>query len=467
VYPRRPAFIEQFTASGERMPATTPTTTTAEGFVLGFHSMRTDEQEQKLAALLWDNRSVFSWGIDDLGSYCGPLGPMAIPVYDVAKRVFAPCPRKSEFELQVEAQKVPPLISAGLIERALGSQYACRNVIVAKKDAEGNYTDTRYCHDFRRLNECCPPAIWMLPLGDQLLQAVAGHAFISRVDCRSMYWQLPIAEEDRPETAFWYNNTLYQYKVVPFGLRNAPAAAQERMQRAIDDAGCGHFLHVFIDDIACVSATFEQHLEHLQKLFDIMRSINIKLHPDKSVFAAEQLEFLGHNVGLFGISPSSAKVAAIRALPVPGSVKPLQQVLGFMGYYRGYVPDFSAIARPLNDLTAPKADWRWRPDVEGAAFSVLKDRLCDPKCALRKAQPGQPFVLHTDFSNVGLGAVLGQVDSEGREGIVACISRSLNGYERNYASYKGEMLAAVWAVKSFAFYLRGTTFTLVTGSLTL
>ena len=136
--------------------------------------------------------------------------------------------------------------------------------------------------------------------------------------------------------------------------------------------------------------------------------------------------------------------------------------MGFLQYYRCYCPNFSAIASVLTALTRKDAPWTWRPLFEGAAYQRLKDLICEPGRAIRHADPTKPYVLHTDWSKHGIGAVLGQVDEDGNEYIVACVSRSLNKAEREYASYKGEMLGAVYSVKALDYYLRGAKFTLVT-----
>jgi hypothetical protein len=132
-----------------------------------------------------------------------------------------------------------------------------------------------------------------------------------------------------------------------------------------------------------------------------------------------------------------------------------------LNYYRCYVPGFSSIAHPLNNLLKDTVSWSWG-EAEEAAFAKLKSEICTEGRALRHFDPKLPVVVHTDWSKLGIGAVLGQVDEEGNEYMVACISRSLNVHEKNYISFQGEMLAAVWAVKTFHVYLHGVPFRLVT-----
>ena len=136
-------------------------------------------------------------------------------------------------------------------------------------------------------------------------------------------------------------------------------------------------------------------------------------------------------------------------------------MLGFIGYYRCYIPNYSKIAAPLNNLLKKNLTWEWGGEQQ-TAFDRLKKELCTQGKVLRHQDPNRPLILHTDWSDVGIGAVLGQFDDNGNEYMITCISRSLNVHEKNYGSPQGEMLAAVWAIKTFHTNLHGEKFTLVT-----
>ena len=162
-----------------------------------------------------------------------------------------------------------------------------------------------------------------------------------------------------------------------------------------------------------------------------------------------------------GLSPHDSKIAAIQALSPPANLTELRSKLQFLNYYRCYVPDFATIAAPLNALLKKDVPWVWT-DVHDAAFNKWRSIMCEPGVVLRRYDQNRPTVLYTDWSGVGIAAVLAQKDDQGDEYIVACLSRSLNVHERNYSSYEGEMLAAVWGVKAFRQYLHGVKFTLIT-----
>ncbi|GAX86472.1 hypothetical protein CEUSTIGMA_g13882.t1, partial [Chlamydomonas eustigma] len=189
-------------------------------------------------------------------------------------------------------------------------------------------------------------------------------------------------------------------------------------------------------------------------LFKAFASVNLKMHPGKTRICFPCIEYIGHNIGPTGLTPNEAKVAAIQCLPVPTCVSELRRVLGFANYYRGYVPHFSEIAKPLTDLLKKDMKWDWTADRAGA-WAALKEALCRPGNALRHPVKTKRYILHTDWSQKGMSAILGQLDDDGKEFLIACTSRSCNVHEARYGSYKGEMMAAVWGVRSYRCYLLG------------
>jgi hypothetical protein len=158
---------------------------------------------------------------------------------------------------------------------------------------------------------------------------------------------------------------------------------------------------------------------------------------------------------------NEAKVEAIKALPVPTNVSELRSILGFLSYYRHFIPGFSSLAAPMTQLLHLGQKFEWG-EAQHNAYTKLRNLMTKEGKVLRPVDPNRELILHTDWSNYGIGAVLGQLDDDGNEYMCACISRSLNKHERNYPSYKGELLALAWAVKMFRHHLHGTHFHLVT-----
>ena len=241
---------------------------------------------------------------------------------------------------------------------------------------------------------------------------------------------------------------------MPFGLCNAPATFQRLMQAVL--AGLeGQTCFVYIDDILVCSRTFDDHLLHLKQVFERLRKAGLKLKPKKCVFLKPDIQYLGHVISKSGISPDPGKTDKIRKYPVPIDVTTLRQFLGLASYYRRFIPCFAKIAAPLHALTKKGIEFQWTCECQ-EAFERLKRLLCSaPVLAYPHFGSDQSFILETDASYSGLGAVLAQTGDDGCVHPIAYASRSLSSHERNYAITELETLALVWGVKHFRAYLLG------------
>jgi len=161
------------------------------------------------------------------------------------------------------------------------------------------------------------------------------------------------------------------------------------------------------------------------------------------------------------VAPEKAKVAAMQRLPTPTNADMVRNVLGVLRFYRAYIPNYSIIAAPLNKLLKKDSVFEWGSEQQ-EAYDQLKAALATPGVALRHPDQNLSYHLYTDWSQNGIAAVLNQRDAEGNEFMVACASRSLNPHEKRYEAWKGEMLGAVWGVKTMRPYLHGTHFCLHT-----
>ena len=340
---------------------------------------------------------------------------------------------------------------------------AVNPVVAAKKDPDtGQWTDHRMAQDYRPVNKHTPSDKYGMHRPEDLFQRCEGARVFSKLDLRQGFLQIPIRQGDQAKTAYWVENKLMAYTRMPYGLKNASAKFQRVMDYEIAKAGLDSCAVAFVDDVLIYSATPEEHIKHVAAVLDMLHACGLRAHPDKSIFGADVIEYLGQNLSAEGISPHHAKVAAIMALKPPRNVSELRAYLGFVNYYRCYVPNMSQLVADLTCLLKKDAPWVWGP-AQQTAFQAVKAVFAQEGLILRRIDYSRPFVLHTDFSNQGIGAVLGQVDAQGNEYMCACISRSLNVHEKNYSSYKGEMLAVVWACKMFRHHLiGGPKFTLVT-----
>jgi hypothetical protein len=215
-----------------------------------------------------------------------------------------------------------------------------------------------------------------------------------------------------------------------------------------------YFLKCYIDDILVHSKGVLQHLAHLEELFKRLHKVNMKIHPKKCEFVV----YLGHKILPNGIMAHWAKVVAILEVPNPTDVHILRSFIELCNYYRIYVQDFSTIIHPLYALLKKDVAWTWSEEVQ-EAFHTLKEKLSKFPI-LRRPDFSKVFILHTNLSAFGIGAILGQLDEECKEYVIAYASRSNNKAESNYSSYEGECLVVVWAVIHFRPYFYGTNFTL-------
>ncbi len=430
-------------------------------WIWGNHKGFSPEQLQRLKGELVKRKDCFAYQLTDLRGYTGELGDFTIPL-EHDQEIRQRPRRMSVKELEIVEEKCKELLTAGFITPCTSTKYAQNVVVAAKKDEHGQWTDHRFCIDYRPINKVTPADKYPLHLADDLWDRIGSSKFLTKIDMRAGFHNIRIAPEDQPKTAFWWGNRAYMWSRAPFGLRCIANFFQRVMDAQVARAGLSHCCVCFIDDLLIFSDTAEQHITDVCAVLDAFNAVGLKAHPGKSIIGAPVVEYLGHNVSAYGVSPTEAKVAAIRAIQPPSNVAHLRSVLGLLSYYRCYVPNFGATAAPLNDLLKAGTPWEWDPQRHGNALEALKDVICTPGRVLRRADPSRAFILHTDWSKEGVGAVLGQLDDDGNEYLVACVSRSLNKHERNYSSPQGEMLAAVWGIKSFRHYLRFATFTLST-----
>ena len=293
-----------------------------------------------------------------------------------------------------------------------------------------------------------------LPRVDDLLAALGGAKYFSSSDLASGYWQVKIDEDARQKSAFTTYHGLFEFVRMPFGLCNAPTTFQRVMQKVLvglEWKTC----FVYLDDVLIVSQTFQDHLAHLREVFSRLRTANLRLKPKKCGLLRQQVPFLGHIVSTDGIRPDPAKTEKIESYPRPTNATEVRRFLGLASYYRRFVSRFAAIAAPLHALTKKNAVFEWNEVVE-EAFVKLRTALSSaPLLAYPQFGPGHTFVLETDASTLGLGAILSQVQNDGMIHPIAYASQAVDKHERNYGISELETLGLVWAVRYFRPYILG------------
>uniref|UniRef100_A0A8C5WIF9 ribonuclease H n=1 Tax=Leptobrachium leishanense TaxID=445787 RepID=A0A8C5WIF9_9ANUR len=247
-------------------------------------------------------------------------------------------------------------------------------------------------------------------------------------------------------------------------MKNAPATFQRLIDRLLD--GLQGFACAYLDDIAIYSQTWEEHLEHVGTVLGRIRDANLTLKPEKCKVGMAEVQYLGHRVGCGIQRPEPAKIEAILDWPTPVTKTQVLAFLGTAGYYRKFVPHYSDLAKPLTDLTKKSLPRQvlWSPECE-QAFRQLKAALTQAPL-LAAPNYNKRFIVHTDASMFGLGAVLSQVGDDGGDHPVAFISRKLLPREVGYAAVEKECLALVWALRKLQPYVYGRSFTVMTDTIT-
>ncbi len=294
-----------------------------------------------------------------------------------------------------------------------------------------------------------------MPRIDDTLDTLAGSDWFSTL---SGYWQVEVEEQDREKTAFTTKEGLFEFKVMPFGLCNAPATFQRLMDLVLAGVQWTSCL-VYQDDIIIFGRTFQEHLQNLQAVFEQLRQAGLRLKPPKCSFLQSEVLYLGHVVSREGVATDPSKTDKVSSWPTPTSVQEVQQFLGLASYYRRFIRNFAHIANPLHQLTERGRVFKWTEEC-ATAFAELKSRLVSAP-VLAFPNYSIPFTLDTDASQVGIGVVLSQVQN-GQERVIAYASRTLSKSERRYCVTRKELLAVVTFIQQFRHYLLGRHFLLRT-----
>ena len=245
---------------------------------------------------------------------------------------------------------------------------------------------------------------------------------------------------------------------MPFGLTNAPATFQRLMEKVLSGLHWTTCL-VYLDDILIFSATVEDHLVRLRDVLDRLKNAGLQIKPSKCHLMRKSIKYLGHVVSEHGIKTDPEKTRCVADWPTPSNAHELRQFLGLAGYYRRFVKNFAVIAAPLFHLTENHQAWNWTLQCNAAFFKLKESLVTSPVLAYPVFSIG--FVVDTDASGEGLGAVLSQ-NIEGHDHVISYASRTLNKAERKYCATRREMLALVWAIQHFRAYLYGKRFTVRT-----
>jgi len=305
----------------------------------------------------------------------------------------------SKVEEEEVVRQVKELVDKGLLEPST-SPYGAPVLFVQKKDGS-----LRMCIDYRALNKLTVRDRYPLPRIDDLLDKLHGCTVFSSLDLQSGYHQIRIRDEDKPKTAIVTPLGQFQFRVLCFGLTNAPATFQRVMNNVFREH-IGKSVLVYLDDILVMSRSAEEHAAHLRIVLELLLKHKLQAKLSKCEFNRPELNFLGHVVGRSGVAVDPAKIAVIERWPLPKTLKELQAFLGLGNYFRKFVCRFSTVVAPLTALCSKDAaaayDWNRWGQAELTAFHDLKRALTTAP-VLAVPDRDRPFQVHTDASVVGTG----------------------------------------------------------------
>ena len=361
-------------------------------------------------------------------------------------------PLSPELRLELQTQ-LRDLLNRKII-RPSKSPWGCAPVFVKKKTGEW-----RMCVDYRPLNLRMKGDAYPIPLLWDCIQAVAGYRFYTCLDLSWGFWNIPLEESTKELTAIVCPEGAYEFNVLPFGIKNSPSECQ----RAVDLAFQGLIMRgviVYIDDIVIYTNTIDEHLDLFREVFQRCTTLGLSLKITKSTMMKDSVALLGHQVGTKGIQPHHKKVEAVQKARAPRNKQELQSFLGLAGYIRRFVPYYADTTAPLLTLLKKNEPWVWT-DQHEAAFQALKVAIGNHVLLSAPDRNGKPYILATDASDVGIGAVLLQ-QADGDPAILEVASKTLTAAERKWSTHEREAFAIKWGVDHFRDHLRGARFYILT-----
>ena len=402
-----------------------------------------EDQAEKARSLLKEYHDIFSLEKRDMGHTNATKHKIVLKDPDTPpfKECFCKIPPPQLNEVR---EHLKLMLDMGVIWPS-NSPWCNAVVLVRKKNGS-----LCFCIDFRKLNSLTVKDSNPLPHICETLESLAGAAHYSTFDMNSGFWQVPMDEESKQYTAFTLGSMgLYECESMPFRLCNAPPTFQRLMQNCLGELNLTYCL-IYLDDVIVFSETPEEHLWRMQVVFDRLREHGFKLKLSKCEVFKSEINYLAHHVSCKGVLPSKKNLESIAHCLPPDTYTKVKSFVGLVGHYRHFIKGLAKIAAPLYDLTSGDNKDKKLEHIDVSqeaheAFDCLK-AACLQAPILAFPDFNKPFLLETDASGRGLGAVLSQKQADGWYHSITYASRVMNETEQRYHSNKQEFLALKWVV---------------------
>ncbi|XP_039306036.1 uncharacterized protein LOC113003495 isoform X1 [Solenopsis invicta] len=353
---------------------------------------------------------------------------------------------------EIEDQ-ISKLLEKNLIEESY-SPFSAPVTLALKKEENKR---SRLCVDFRDLNKIVVPQAQPFPLMEDLTAKTRNCIFFTTLDINSAFWSIPLRIEDRRKTGFVTQEGHYQWTCLPFGLKTAPAIFQRILSNILRKYKLTSFAVNYIDDILIFSKSFSEHINHLTQLLQAIKTEGFRIKFKKCTFASDSVKYLGHIIQNNSIKPVKDNLVAIKNFPVPKTQKNIRQFLGKINFYHEYIPNSAIILDPLHNLLQKNQIFTWTEKCQ-KSFEKIKHMLCT-KPVLAIFDQDLPINIYTDACLIGVGAVLKQVQPDGKEKPVAYFSKKLNEAQKKKKAIYLECLTIKEAVKYWQYWLINKSFT--------
>lgn len=402
--------------------------------------MLTKIQRNRLFTMLIKNKDVFS---DNPGRVIG---------YEHVIKVNDQTPyHKYQYTTPLAQEKdmdkaIENLLKDKIIEKTT-SQFINPILPIKKGDQIRPVLDARF------LNKRIIPEYERPIPTDELLSKYQGAKYLSTTDLSAAFFQIPLSNDSKQYTAFMYKGQIYQYTVLPYGLCNSVASFMRCINAVLGPEILSNTIP-YIDDLITGSKTFDEHIDHLDKLYTKLLKYNLKIKFSKTLICREEIPCLGHILTTEGVKVDPEKIKTIRAFLRPKNVKGLQSFLGLCNYLHKFNPSYAQTVSPLYELLKKGNKFKWN-EIHENAFIKVKE-LFISTVMLHHPTPHKTFYIECDASHLGLGSLVYQYDDDNNKKIIYCASRSLKPAEKNYCISELELLAILYSLDKFHYLIAGS-----------